>query len=364
MVPIENSVPTYSCIGTIIFNSLPNPKGEKSKLNIRDVAKRARVSTATVSRVMSGIDVVKPSTRERVQAAIAALNYVPNFNARSLSLGRSRLLGIIISDITNPFFPDLIKTFNDLAEKHGYGAIVAHTNYDAQRMQTSVQRMLEQKVEGLAVMTSEMSEPLIRQLEERKVPTVFLDMALDSESMGHIRVDYEAGIHQALDHITSLGHKNIAFISGPQDLRSAAWRQTFFLKALQEKGITIEPHHIVPGNHRVDGGYEAMKKLLASRHRPTAVLASNDLTAFGAIHAIYEAGLEVPRDISVVGFDDIEVCSAYNPPLTTVRISRVNIGTQAFEALYGVSQGKSIRADEKVVVPELIVRKSTAPPQK
>jgi DNA-binding LacI/PurR family transcriptional regulator len=330
-------------------------------LNIRDVARRANVSTATVSRVISGKDIVRQETRHEVLRAIKALGYVPDSNARSLSSGRSGLLGLIISDVTNPFFPDLIQTFTELAEKHHLGAIVSHTNYDAARVERSIQRMVEQKVEGLAIMTSELSERPLRQLGRRRIPMVFLDSSetLLSNHLNHVHVDYERGIREAISHLVGLQHKRIAFISGPKDLRSAAWRQNFFLKVLNEHGIKVNRQTLAHGNHRVDGGYAAMKELLKAKHRPTAVLGSNDLTAIGAISAIYQAGLQVPRDISIIGFDDIEISSAYNPPLTTVRLSRVDVATRAFEILASAINHTRSKVQTTPVTTNLVVRSST-----
>jgi DNA-binding LacI/PurR family transcriptional regulator len=331
-------------------------------VNIRDVARRAKVSTATVSRVMSGADTVRPETAAHVRKAIADMAYVPNSSARWLSLGKSRQFGVIISDITNPFFPELIHTFNELALQHKYGTIVAHTSYNPSRMESAIQSMLEQKVEGLAIMTSEMTPHLIRQVSDREIPMVFLDHAQNEKQFSNIVIDYKSGITQAIDHITSLGHKRIAFIAGPQNLGSAVSRHGHFLEVLRARKIAIDAKHMPIGNHRVDGGYVAMQKLLATAKPPTAVLASNDLTAIGAISAIYEAGLQVPRDISVVGFDDIDISSAYNPPLTTVRLSRSEIATRAFFALYSTSSGRPASRGEHMVGTELVVRRSTAPP--
>jgi len=339
-------------------------------MNIRDVAKRARVSTATVSRVMSGIDVVKPETADRVRKAIDAMSYVPNLSARTLSKGRSHLFGIVISDVTNPFFPDLIYTFNELAEQHLYRTVIANTNYSPARMEQCIRGLIEQKVEGIAIMTSEMSANSLRMVADRGIPMALLNETFDYKNLTNIVVDYKAGMEQAIDHIVSLGHKRIAFIGGPQNLRSAALRQSIFLAALKEKGIKLGKDRLASGNHRVDGGYAAMRQLLKQKERPTAVLASNDLTAIGAITAIYEAGLTVPKDISIVGFDDIEISAAFNPALTTVRLSRAEIASHAFFALYAATnapkEGKGSRKKGQNVLhtvsTELILRKSTAPP--
>jgi len=332
-------------------------------MNIRDVAKRAKVSTATVSRVMSGSDVVRPETVERVRKAIDELGYVPNSSARMLSMGRSKLFGVVISDITNPFFPDLIYTFNELAVQHKYRAVFANTNYSPARMEAAIQSLLEQKVEGIAIMTSEMSPHLIRMIADRGIPMVFLDEPISQKNLSNIVVDYKSGMMQAIDHVLALGHKHLAFIGGPQNLRSAVWRQSIFLETLREKGLSMDDSYLATGNHRVDGGYSAMRKILQNQPRPTAVLTSNDLTAIGAIAAIYEAGLHVPNDISIVGYDDIEISGAFNPPLTTVRLSRTEIATRAFFCLYSASNNQTSSPQVEHLIPtSLIIRKSTAPP--
>jgi DNA-binding LacI/PurR family transcriptional regulator len=339
-------------------------------MNIRDVAKKARVSTATVSRVMSGIDVVKPETAKRVRKAIDALSYVPNLSARTLSKGRSHLFGVVISDITNPFFPDLIYAFNELAEQHNYRAVFANTNYSPERMERCITGMLEQKVEGIAIMTSEMSENSIRMIADRGIPVASMHTSLEHENTSHIIIDYKSGMEQAIDHIISLGHERIAFIGGPQNLSSAVVRQDIFLGSMKEKGFRLDKNYLTSGNHRVDGGYGAMRRLLQNKTLPTAVICSNDLTAIGAITAIYEAGLSVPKDISIVGYDDIEISSAFNPALTTVRLSRAEIATRAFFALYmatnGVNDSKAAKTASRnvqhMVPTELVIRKSTAPP--
>jgi DNA-binding LacI/PurR family transcriptional regulator len=341
-------------------------------MNIRDVAKKARVSTATVSRVMSGIDVVKPDTAKRVRKAIDALSYVPNLSARTLSKGRSHLFGMVISDITNPFYPDLIYTFGGLAEQHNYRAVYANTNYSPERMERSIMGLLEQKVEGIAIMTSEISENSVRMIADRGIPVASMHESFTHDNLSHIDIDYRSGMEQAIDHITSLGHQEIAFIAGPQELRSAAERQSIFMTTMKGRGIKMNKKSVIGANHRVDGGRAAMQKLLQQTPVPTAVMCSNDLTAIGAITAICDAGLNVPGDISVVGYDDIDIAAAYNPALTTVRLSRAEIATRAFLALYrATNAAKDFKIPERMsqvaqqkVPTKLVVRKSTAAPKK
>lgn len=333
-------------------------------MNIKAVAKRAKVSTATVSRTMNGTAKVSPDTAERVRQAIEALNFYPDTNARALGSGRSSLYGLIISDITNPFFPELVKSFEDIAVQHGQEVLIANTNYDPERMKICVRRMLQRKVDGVAVMTSEMDDHLIEDFSRRNVPLVFLDTGTPALGVSCVRIDYSAGIDAAMDHLIKLGHHRIAFISGPMRLSSARMRYMAFMKSTARDHLDDNPKLIEEGNHRVDGGHEAMQRILASGARPTAVLASNDLTAIGAMGAIAEAGLRVPEDISVAGYDDIQLSAFTMPPLTTVSLPRAEIANAAFHALLSAKQSdapRPVRGEEHMVLPKLVVRKSTGP---
>jgi len=330
-------------------------------MNIKEVAKLAKVSTATVSRTINGSDKVTPETAERVRNAIEKLKFYPNTYARALGSGRSSLYGLIISDLTNPFFPELVKSFEEIAVQYGQEVLIANTNYDAHRMEVCVSRMLQRKVDGVAIMTSEMTEHLVDELAVRRIPLAFLDTAIPQKGISNIRVDYAVGIDAAVEHLTDLGHKAISFIAGPVSLTSARIRKRAFIQCLERNRIKLDPHFMEEGNHRTDGGYEAMSRLLDLKVRPTAVLASNDMTAIGAMVAISKRGLEIPKDISIIGFDDIELSSFTQPALTTVRLSRQEIAKMAFSALYNTYQSSSVRGAEYPIQTTLIVRKSTGP---
>src|SRR6202167_6324156 len=330
----------------------------KIPMNIREVARLAKVSTATVSRTINGSDKVTPETKERVQRAIEELKFYPNTWARALGSGRSSLYGLIISDITNPFFPELVKSFEDIAVQHGQEVLVANTNYDPARMEVCVSRMLQRKVDGVAIMTSEMEERLITEFESREIPLVFLDTGRVRALASNIVVNYAAGVEAALEHVAELGHNEIAFIAGPATLRSARIRREAFAQCLARKGM--RQGRVEEGNHQVDGGREAMARLLDGSRRPTAVLASNDMTAIGALGAIHERGLRVPEDISIVGFDDIAISAFTQPALTTVKLSRDEIARVAFRALYGTRQ-EGGKGAEYGVPTSLVLRSSTGP---
>ena len=333
-------------------------------MNITAVARKARVSTATVSRTINGSANVSPLTAERVRRAIDSLGFYPNTNARALGSGRSSLYGLIISDITNPFFPELVKAFEDVAVEHGQEVLIANTNYDPARMENCVRRMLGRKVDGVAIMTSEMDDSLIEVFSRRHIPLVFLDTGSPGLGVSSVRIDYPAGITYAIDYLTELGHRKIAFISGPLALHSARTRLQAFTEMIREKNLMTNDRLIQEGNHRVDGGHDAMERLLATGEKPTAVLCSNDLTAIGAMGAIYEHGLRVPEDISVVGYDGIQLSAFTHPSLTTLSVPRVELANTAFRSIFNNRDpqgGAPGFGEEHIVHPTLLKRESTGP---
>jgi LacI family transcriptional regulator len=331
-------------------------------MNIAEIARRANVSTATVSRAINQSGPVKAATARKVWRAISELNYYPNSHARALVSGRSRLIGLIVSDITNPFFPELIRSFETQASQQQYDLLFTSTDYLTSRMTTCLRRMLERKVDGVAMMTSEMDMSLIKELGRRGVPLVFMDVGQVGPKMSHVAIDYANGVKQAVDHVVALGHKQVGFISGPLDLHSARTRRQAFLDAVRGHGLLPDKRFIREGTHTAEGGQKAMASMLRLSRHPTAVVSSNDWTAIGALHAIHAAGLRVPSDISLVGFDDIPLASYTNPSLTTVRMSAADVGTTAFEALFKLIGGERLEGDVYQVPTRLVVRESTAKP--
>jgi len=326
-------------------------------MNIKEVAKKARVSTATVSRTINNSEKVRPATAARVLKAIEELNFFPNTHARTLVSGRSRILGLIISDITNPFFPDLVKSFEDQAVQRGKEVIIGNTDYNPKRMAGCLRRMIERKVDGVAIMTSETDPALITELTRRNIPTVFMDTGKPGPHSANIRIDYAQGIREAVQHLIALNHRRIAFITGPMNLDSARIRCSVFISELKKRGL-FEETLVENGNHRIEGGARAMRAFLKQPHRPTAVVASNDLTAIGALGAAHEMGLKVPDDFSLIGFDDISFAHLTQPPLTTVILSRTQLAIMAFAALDALIHGKS-SLEDLVIPTHLVMRSST-----
>lgn len=325
---------------------------------IQDVAKLAGVSKSTVSRVLNQSTLVDPFTRRRVLQAAQNLNYYPNASAQRLARGESNFFGLLISDIENPVFPEMIKSFENAAAAKGYELFLCTTNYNPHRMQAAVRRMIENSVRGVAIMTSSATEEVAQQLALRQIATVVIDLDVSRRNIGSVIIDYDGGVSEAVEHLAQLGHEKIAFITGPDERRSARRYRETVLRVLSSRGMRLE--QIVDSDQTLEGGRAAVHKLSQDGEFPTALICINDLTAIGAVTALQEMGINVPRDVSVLGCEDIYMARLVSPPLTTVRLDRTNLGRFAFDVLERMSRGKTHRGMRSVLKTQLIVRASTA----
>jgi LacI family transcriptional regulator len=332
--------------------------------DIRAVAAVAKVSIATVSRTINGSPAVSDLLSKRVWRAIEQLNYFPNTHARSLVSGRSRILGIIVENITNPFFPELIQSFEEVAVAHGYEILVSSSNSNLATLTNCVRRMLERKVEGVAVLTFGEEEPVLDQLANHEIPMVLAEFRLGQGKVSTILLDYKTGIHAAVNHLAELGHRKIAFLAGPHKLHSAITRENDYRSAMEGARLPIQEKWVIECDHTARGGVAGFGQLQALATRPTAILCSNDMTAIGVLRAAYMEGLRVPQDLSVVGLDDIDFAEFTLPPLTTIRLSRSDLAHAAFEALRQQAEepGSPGMQREFLVSTSLVVRSSTAAP--
>lgn len=342
----------------------PTRKSASKTPDIRAVAAAAKVSIATVSRTINGSTLVSEKLSQRVWQAIQELNYFPNTHARTLVSGRSHLFGILVENITNPFFPELVQSFEEAAVSHGYEVLISSTNGDPKRLTDCVRRMLERKVDGVAVMTFGEEEPVLDQLVYRNVPIVLAEFQLDDPKASTILMDYSSGMHEAVRHLAALGHTRIGFLAGPHKLHSAITRENDFRAALRSCDLAVNDEWIIECDHTLKGGVAGFARLQAHRDRPTAIVCSNDTTAIGVLRAAYQAGLRVPDELSVVGLDDIDFAEFTLPPLTTIRLSRVDLARAAFEALRQQAEQPDSPdlQREFLVSTSLVVRGSTAPP--
>jgi DNA-binding LacI/PurR family transcriptional regulator len=327
-------------------------------LNLEAVARRARVSTATVSRVLNNLNVVRESTRVRVLKAAEELNYHPNLHARSLARGKNRILGILVSNMENPFFFDIYQVLESAAHAHGYEVVVANTDYQPEQLLASVRLMIGWRVAGLAAIVSEMDSHLIRVITDGKIPSVFYDVGTPQKNIANIRVDYRKGMRKIVEYLHSLGHKRMAFAGHHSRLEPINERKKTFLETVARvsPGAQVQ---VVSGSDGLDGGREAAKELLHSGFHPTAIVCVNDFMAVGVLRELRDQGIQVPEDISVTGFDNIKLSEFCSPALTTVDIPREKIGKQIFEILVPEHSSNGRTGQEILIDPELIVRKST-----
>jgi DNA-binding LacI/PurR family transcriptional regulator len=323
---------------------------------MRDVAQRCGVAESTVSHVINGTKFVSPETREKVLRVLQEMNYHRDSHARRLARGHSDFLGLIISDIENPFYPGLIKAFESAALEKGFEVLLCTTNYDPVRTDNAFRKMIENKSPGVAVMTSRVEPQMAKLLADQGVASVFLDSNGPGPRKSNLRLNYGKGANEAIHYLHHLGHRKFALVAGPQNRASHAAYRKAVESALQEFGL--KPR-IIEGDNDIASGERAVQRLLTEKRFPTALLSSNDLTAMGAMRALLKCGLRVPADVSVVGADDIPFSALTHPPLTTVRIPRERLGLLAFEVLLSMLKPEKPASIECVVDTELVIREST-----
>ncbi len=329
-------------------------------MGLEQVAQRARVSTATVSRVLNNAGAVRSSTRARVMKAIEELKYHPNLHARSLAGGKSRTIGVIASNMENPFFFDIYKTIAADAHLRGYEVVMANTDYRAEQLVSSIRLMIGRRVAGLAAIVSEMEPALIDELNASGIPVVFYDVGAPRRNITNIRVNYRSGIDKVIDHLHGLGHKRLGFIGhhsmlGPLNERVKA--VTNAVSRYPNMALTAASADC----DTLEGGCRAARSLLSSGELLTAIVCVNDITAVGALRELRERGIQVPHDISVTGFDNVKLSEFCYPALTTVHIPRERIGHIICDALIEPPDGADVTGHEIVIDPEFVLRDSTGP---
>ena len=328
-------------------------------VTIRDVAKASGVSTATVSNVLNKTGKVGRDTRRVVLQAVRRMGYIPDVHARHLASRDRRTLGIIVSDIENPFFPEVVKGFETRARQFGYDVILSDTNYDPRRTREAADRMMEHKVRGVAIMTSEISVKLVHQLARRRIAVTFLDLAPARKYMSNLRIDYSSGIKQIVQHLYAQGHRRIAFVAGRPGLKSNTVRLEAYETCMRD--LELEPGPVLPGDLRFEGGLAAGLSIAKLTARPTAVVAVNDLTAVGVVKGLLNSGFRVPEDISVTGFDNTRLAEYSNPSITTVDVHRETLGQMAAEALHELSSAEDPQGREYQIGAELVLGGSSGP---
>lgn len=328
---------------------------------IREVAESAGVSYATVSHVINNTRVVTQETRERVLAAMTALDYHPNALARSLRQGKTNTLGLVLPDSANPFFAEISRSIEDEAFKKGYSVFLCNTELDTQRELFYVDVLSKKQVDGIIFVAAGDQPDSLDFLRRQNMPVVMIDRDLPNVEVDAVLTDHQLGGFLATRHLIELGHKHIACVAGPSSITPSAERITGYRRALGEAGLSVDESLIIRGDYHAQSGMEITNSLLKMEPRPTAIFALNDLMALGALRAAAEAGFSVPRDLAVVGYDDLELARFTNPPLTTIAQPKKEIGTQAVGLLASRIAQRSRPPSRLVLPPELIVRRSTQP---
>jgi LacI family transcriptional regulator len=300
---------------------------------IRDVANRAGVSTATVSRVLAGVGNPRPETAEAVLNAAAELAYRPSGVARSLRMKRTRTLGLIVTDIQNPFFPELVQAADLAARGLGYSILLGSAAYDEHRAMHYLSLMVDRRVDGLIIASSQVSDESLHWLLSSPVPAVIVNADTENLPLPVITSDNAAGARIAVEHLVQLGHRRIGFVRGPASYTADAPRAEGFRAGCRAAGLDPADTPEVAGDGQFEGGERAVEALLAHEPRLTAVACYNDITAIGVLRALRAAHVRVPDEISVIGIDDIAAAAWVVPALTTVAQQKSEMGRQAVEQL-------------------------------
>lgn len=327
--------------------------------NISDVARRAKVSRTTVSRVLNGKDDVNEETRRRVLEAIKELNYRPSALARSLVKQKTDTIGVILSDITDPFFSRIIQGAEDVAYKFGYGIVYASMRWDPEIKHNYVSFLRNGRVDGLIMMGHTVgNEDYVREMVEDKFPLVLVEYWIENLKANFISIDNKGGGYLATRHLLGLGHRRIAHVAGHKNAQVSQERLAGYRQALEEAGKLYDESMVVYSDFTTEGAIPVAKKLLSLPERPTAIFAANDLMAYGVIHAARELGLRVPQDLAVVGYDDIELASLVTPPLTTIHQPRYEIGSMAAWSLIQQIENKEMQPTVTEFKTNMVIRES------
>jgi DNA-binding LacI/PurR family transcriptional regulator len=334
-----------------------------SEPTIYDVARVAGVSTATVSRALNGTGPIAPTTRAAIEEAVRDLGYRPNTIARSLATRSTQTIALMLPDITDPFYPWLVKGIQGLADERDYKILLCTSEGDAEREENYLDLLRAKQVDGALVDGLVLPGERIARLVGEGFPIVSLDRAIDAPSVPLVQVDNRLGGRLGTQHLLDLGHSRIVHVAGRESLRITQERAAGYREALESAGIEPDAKLVVGGDFAEEGGYLGVRTLLEAGVPFTAVFAANDVSALGALRAASERGRQVPKDLSVVGFDDLWLAAYTAPPLTTVRQPSFEMGRRATEILIDLIEGgPRPPRNSHTFQPELVVRASTASP--
>ncbi|HEX7713446.1 MAG TPA: LacI family DNA-binding transcriptional regulator [Bacillota bacterium] len=327
--------------------------------NIKDVAKTAGVSIAAVSRILNDPSYGADETRAKVMAAIKQLGYRPNNIARSMVKGKTHLIALVIPDVRNPFFTETARGVEDVANKYDYRVMLCNTDEDLAKQQKYLETFRSKIIDGFIIAVASEKDKELGKMNRQEMPFVLIDRQSPGVGADLIVVDNKGGAYEATRHFIRLGHKKIGIITGKLDTLTGRDRLNGYIAALKEAGLTIRQEMIFDGEFTIPGGYNATRVMLNQSEKPTALFISNNSMMIGALKAISEAGIKIPNDLAIIGFDDEEWAQFFMPPLTVVRQPAYTMGTLAAELLFQrLQENGSSERKEIVLKPELVVRES------
>lgn len=339
-------------------------RNQKSgKVTLKDVARNAGVSPAVVSRVMNNDPslMVKEETRQNVLKAVRDLSYTPNTIARSLRIQKSGVIGLMIVDVSNPFIGEVIRGVQEVVEQSGRFCFLCESRDDSQREAKLVQRMYDQQVEGMIVCTLKNDDPIIELLDRLDVKYVAATRTVPGLTAPAITFNHDKSIHLAMEHLIDLGHTRIGYIYGHMYTHSGVTRAAAYKAMLKQHGLPLRKEYLVESHYFAQDGYLAMQKLMQLPEPPTAIIACNDVVALSAIKAAKEAGLDIPGDLSIIGYNNIDVSAIVHPALTTIDTPAYALGMQAAKTLLNLIDGYPVDEMNVVLDTRLVERESTAP---
>lgn len=328
---------------------------------MKDVARMAGVSTSTVSHVINSDRFVSDAIKAKVEAAVKDLNYAPSALARSLKLNQTHTIGMLITASTNPFYSELVRGVERSCFERGYSLVLCNTEGDEQRMNRNLETLMQKRVDGLLLLCTETHQPS-KEIMQRypSVPTVMMDWAPFDGTSDLIQDNSLVGGDMATQHLIDKGYRRIACITGPLDKTPARLRLEGYLTAMDRAGLSVPEGYRITGDFEFNGGFEAMQKLLAQEQRPQAVFIGNDAMALGAYQALYQAGLSVPHDMAIVGYDDIELARFMTPPLTTIHQPKDELGELAIDVLIHRMAQPTLQQQRLQLTPVLMERGSVS----
>jgi len=331
------------------------------RVTIKDIAREAGVSHSTVSRALAHDPRISDATRERIIRIAQTLGYERNELARALIKGALKAIGLVIPDITNPFLAEIARGISNAADQEGYGLVVCNTDRKEEKELAAIQLFRSMRVSGLILASIGINPPYIEQLKRSKIPYVLVSRMCPSlEEAPFVVIDDKEGARIATEHLVKLGHQRIAFIGGSPDLKNTQDRLTGYREILKEHGLPENPDWVLLNGSSQDAGKKAAQEVFKASPRPTAILAENDIVAMGVMEAADRAGIQIPEDLSLVGFDDISYSALPRIQLTTVAQPAVEMGQMAAEWLIAAVEKRPHPELRRVLPPRLVIRASTS----